>query len=547
MFNFLEETLLREYFLHNAVLGEFTPSRQLFDRLTKAFDIPTKRANALYNLTEQVAVKEIATVTEANRYKRANQYLRENNRPSLYDEQTDALIIIKSEALAAANRQEMCSDLKTTQNNVYQVLFERANGGCVDALRILGTLELYGLFVEMNVEQGVENLLKAGQWGDVVSMFLLIREGVRVDYVNRNFYASALNTPYAALVDIVGNDDDCAHCGNAEIALLNKMVNAKLVNKNVYSPAHARVLYATGISREDKEKILLSENKQILSEVVNLPIYSPESEMRCRVEALDYMPINREDERMQIATALCNRDLRTWSNYKPLCISCDSLYLQKLHARAIENCFQGEMVERIYVSELAERDFEPTLNNVFVRRCKSVSDNERVIKRNNDTSNVFLLFLNGDISDTVLRHVKEFLLTAWRHKVQLLHPSVTLDFSYAMPICICDSANAKKLKNLVDTVQVGAVTADEQSRLIDEMIDKKAILYFGRTVEITDNATKLMSDLSLEDAEKVIDAAFRAMRVKFINADKIAFAIQPFVESYKQQHGERGYGFGRVQ
>ena len=546
MFNFLEETLLREYFLHSAVLGEFAPSKQLFDRLSKAFDIPTERANALYNMTEQAAVKEISTASDANRYKRANQYLRENNCPGLYDEQTDALIVIKSESLAVANREEMCSDTKTTQNNVYQVLSERANGGCVNAMRVLGTLELYGLFVEMNVEQGVENLLKASQWGDVVSMFLLIREGVVVDYVNRNFYASTLNTPYGALADIVGKNDDYTRHGNAEIALLNKMVNVKLVNRNVYSPAHARVLYATGISREDKEKILLSENKQILSEVVNLPIYIPESELRCKVDALEYMPINREDEQQQIAAALYNRDLRTWSNYKPLCINCDSLYLQKLHAKAIENCFQGEMVERIYVSELSERDFEPTLNNVFVRRCKVVSDNERVVKRNNDTSNVFLLFLNGEIPDGVMRHVKEFLVAAWRHKVQLLHPSVTLDFSYAMPICICDNANAKKLKNFVETVQVAVVTADEQSRLIDEMIDKKAILYFGRKVEITDNATKLMSDLSLEDAEKVIDTAFRAMRVKYNNANKIAFAIKPFVDTYKQQHGERGYGFGRV-
>ena len=549
MFNFLEETLLREYFLCSAVLGEFAPAKQLFNRLTRAFDVATRRANALFNLTEQEAVKEIATASDANRYKRITQFCLETNQHGLYDATTDALIRIKSESLAAAAKAEICLNSKTTQSNVYQVLLDRAGSGCVDALRILGLLELYGLFVERNVEQGVDNLLKASQWGDVVSMFLLIREGVSVDYVYRNFYAAAKNTPYSALIGIVNKDGviDCDNCGNAEITLLNKMINAKLVNKSVYSPAHARVLYATGISREDKEKILLSENRQLLSEVVNLPIYSPASELRCQVDALNKMPLCREEEERQIATALCNRDLRTWSNYKPLCISCDSLYLQKLHAKALENCFRGEMVERIYVSELSERDFEPTANNVFVRRCKSVSDNERVVKSNNDTGNVFLLFLNGDLSDGVLRHVKEFLSTAWRHKVQLLHPSVTLNFSYALPICICDSLNAKKLKNLVETVQIAAVNGDEQSRLIDEMLDKKAVLYFGRKVEITDNALTLLSDVSLEDAEKIIDTAFRAMRVKFVNADRIAFAIGPFVDAYKQQHGERSYGFGRVQ
>ena len=547
MFSFLEETLLREYFLHNAVLGEFTPTKQLFNRLTSAFDVPKRRANFLYNLTEQEAVKEIVRTMDANRYKRIIQYFEESNSPSLYDVQTDTLIRIKSESLAAATKAEICPDGITTQSSVYQLLLDRANSGCVDALRILGTLQFYGLFVKKNAEQGVENLLKASQWGDVVSMFLLIRAGANIGYVYRNFYAAAQNTPYSTFAAIVQKDvADLSIHTNAEIVLLNKMFNSKLVNKSVYSPSHARVLYATGISREDKEKILLSDNKQLLGEVVNLPIYSPASELRCQVDVIKNMTLCREDEQYQIATALQNRDLRTWSNYKPLCVSTDSLYLQKLHAKAIESCFRGEMVERIYVSELSERDFEPTANNVFVRRCKSVADNERVVKRNNDTGNVFLLFLNGDISDSVLRHVREFLSTAWRHKVQLLHPSITLNFSYALPICICDSANAKKLKNLVDTVQIAVVNDDEHSRLIDEMLAKKAKLYFGRSVEITDNATNLMSELTLEDAEKIIDTAFRAMRVKFENVDKIAFAIQPFVDAYKQQHGERSYGFGRV-
>ena len=547
MFSFLEETLLREYFLHNAVLGDFTPTKRLFNRLTKAFDAPTRRANVLYNLTEQEAVKEIVTASDANRYKRITQFRQESNLPCLYDAQTDTLIRIKSEALAAAAKVEMCSDGKTTQSSVYQVLLDRASNGCIDALRILGTLQLYGLFVEKNAEQGKENLLKASQWGDVVSMFLLIREGVNVDYVNRNFYAAAQNTPYSVLCPIVEKDvaDDGNH-GIAETVLLNKMLNGKLVNKSVYSPSHARVLYATGISREDKEKILLSENKQLLGDVVNLPIYRPERELRCQVDAIKSLTVYREVEQHQIVTALQNRDLRTWSNYKPLCISTDSLYLQKIHAKAIEACFSGEMVERIYVQELGERDFEPTANNVFVRRCKSVADNERVVKRNNDTGNVFLLFLNGDLSDTVMKRVKEFLSTAWRRKVQLLHPAVTLNFSYALPICICDSANAKKLKNLVDTVQIAAANGEEQSKLIEEMLVKKANLYFSRRAEITDDAIALMSELTLEDAEKIIDTAFRTMRVKFENAERIAFAIGPFVDAYRQQHGERSYGFGRV-
>ena len=544
MFTFLEETLLREYFLQCAVLGEYAPNKQLFNCLTKAFDLSSRKANTLFNLTEQEAVREIATAGDANRYKRIAQFRQETGEAPLYDAQTDALITIKSEAIAQASRTELRTESKTTQSNVYQTLLDRAGSGLVDALRILGTLQLYGLFVDKNVAAGIDNLLKASQWGDVVSMLLLVRAGVDVDYVNRNFYAATRNTPYAALFD-VANLQNAPELGqfSAEYALLNKLFNAKVVKRAIFSPAHAHVLYATGISREDKEKILLSENRQLLSDVVNLPIYSPATELRCQPERVVTI-LGRVAEQELIVTALQNRDLRTYTNYKPLCLAINSLYLQKLYAKAIENSFRGEMVERIYVSELESRDFEPTANNVFVRHCKTVSDNEGVVKQKNDTGNVFLLFLNGDLSDGVLKRVKEFLSTAWRRQVQLLHPSVTLNFSYALPIVICDAANAKKLKNLVETVHIADANAEESRIAIDDLLRKEASKFFGRSVEITDNAGELLAQVSLEGAEEILETAFKTLRAKYQNQDKVAFAIKPYVEAYKQQHGERSYGFG---
>ena len=542
MFSFLEETLLREYFLYGAVLGRFTPSKQLFSYLAKAFDVSAKRANALFKLTEQEAVAEIETEADANRYKRINQLLQETAKPELYDASTDALITVKSEAIAVAAKAEACLNCKATQGKVYQVLLERASVGSIDALRILGVLQLNGLFVEENRAVGIENLLKAAQWGDVMSMFLLIRAGVNVDYVNRNFYAVAHNTPYSVLLGIAQLDGAQGLRVNAEIALLDKLFNNKLVNKNVYSPAHAHVLYATGISREDKEKILLSENKQLLSDVVNLPIYRPVDELHCQIEAIRSMPLHREKEQRKIIAALQNADLRGWSNYKPLCLVANSIYLQRLYAKAIEGCFRGEMVERIYFAELQDRDFEPTANNVFVRSCKCVSDNERVVKQKNDTGNVFLLFLNGELSDTILRRVKDFLSVYWRRQVRLSHPTVTLNFSYALPICICDSANAKKLNGLVETVKIADVDSDETSKIVGEMLSDKAQSYFGRSVEVTDK--ELLTNVSLEAAEEIINAAFMTQRASFKGADKVAFAIKPFVDSYERHHVERGYGFG---
>lgn len=533
MFNFVEETLLREYFLHGSVLGEFAPCKKIFDYLAKAFDLPARRAKTLFNLTEQESVKEIATGKDANRYKRIVQFLRESNRESLYDAQTDALITVKSEAIAVATESRMCLESKTTGSKLYQTLQNRASSGDVAAMRILGVLQLNGLFVEKDVTSGETNLVKAAEWGDVISAFLLIRHGANHPHVESNFYAATHNTPYSALVAIAKMEQfqtEQSGDGDTEIELLNRLFNQKLVKRNVYSPSHARVLYATGISREDKEKVLFSENNQLVAEVANLPIYKPTTELPCHVEGITNLSLQREKEQNQLVCALQNRDLRTWSKYKPLCLATNSPYLQQIYAKALERCFEGEAVSRIRVANLQESDFEPTANNVFVRASKG--------------GNVFLLFVNGEVSDWALKRVKDFLVTDLRRQFRLVRPSLTLNLSYVLPICICDGTNAQKLKGLVETVQIADVDSDETSKILEHILRKKSRFYFNQSVEITDKPLELLANFTLEQSEDIIDMAFRSMRAKFNGEDKVAFALKPFVDGYKQQFGQRSYGFG---
>ena len=545
MFNILEETLFREYFLHNAVLGAHTPTRKLFAYFAKLFGVVSRRADVLFQLTEQEAVKEIMTESDVNRYKRIAQYQHELGKPNLYDDQTDALIAVKSDAISAAVQSKLCLESKATANKVQQALLDAANCGCIVAMRILGVLRLNGLFVKKDCDKGRDLLFKASQWGDVISMFCLVREGQRDVNLLRNFVAATQNTTYSFLYTAV--EDLCQQVedvGDAEVLLLNKLFNQQLINRNVYSPAHAHVLYATALSREDKERILLSENKHALPALMNLPIYCPMEELSCNVDAIRFMRLRREGEQNKIVTALQNRDLRTTSQYKPLCLVVDSPYLQKIYAKAIESCFNEENVTRIYVDELQPVDFEQSANNVFVRNCKCVGETEGPLWRKNGANNVFLLFINGDVNETVWKHVVDFLLTVRRRQTRLTNPAITLNLSYVLPICICNADNARQLKSLVETVQIADVNSQERGLVVDSIVRKKAYFYFGKEVEITDSALLNTSDLTLESVEEIVDTAFRTLRAQYKDKEEIALQIQPFVKQFQQSSNQRGYGFG---
>lgn len=545
MFSFIEETFLREYFLHNVILGNCCERKNEFDYFAKTFKIDPERAKGLFALTEQPAVREITTEADANRYKRIVQFQTINKKPSLYDEQTDAIITLKMEAITIASEMDLCVEGKASKSKIYQMLLDRASGGSVDAMRVLGALQINGFFVEENRSAGRENLDKSSKWGDVLAMFLLVRSGVANSNLENNFYFATQDTPYWALYKIADIEPFIPVEEQAEVLLLNKLFTYKTVKRNVYSEPHAHVIYATGISNEDKERLLFSDNKQLLSDALNLPIYRPiDNDLPCDFNAIKKMPLHRESEQNKILAALRNRDIRDFETYRPLCLCTNSQYLQELYFRAFVECFNYEFIERIDVHGLQEEDFEPTSNNVFVRNCKCQSDGIGTQKLKNDTNNVFVLFLSGDISNAIMKHVKEFLTTERRRQFRLMRPNITLDFGYTLPICICDSENAKKLKTFVEAIQLADIDNEESSKLIDVMLKKKAGLYFGKKVELTDNAVEQLAKLPMEAVEEIVDIAYRSQRALLSDEGKIAFAIKPYIDSYEQQHSERGFGFG---
>lgn len=544
MFSFLEELFLKEYFLHNAILGNYCSKQETFDFLAKIFKISDKKANILYELAEQQSVQEITTEADACRYKRIGQFRTINNKTNLFDEQTDAIITIKTEAIVIAAQMDLCVESKCTKSKLYQLLLDRSNCGYVDALRVLGTLQVTGLFVEKNRQAGQKNLAKASEWGDVVAMFLLVRLGVVDSTLQNNFYFATQDTPYWELYKIADVEPFIPSEEQAEVLLLNKLFTYRTVKQNVYSEPHAHVIYATGISNEDKERLLFSDNKQLLSDALNLPIYRPINvDLECNWGELRLMALDRRNEQNQVIASLRNRDLRRLSTYRPLCLCTNSQYLQEQYARALEKCFDNTLVQRITVGGLQEIDFEPTSNNVFVRSCKC-DDELGLQKIKNDTNNVFILFLNGEISNATMKHIKEFLSTEYRRQFRLLRPNLTLDFSYTLPICICDSDNAKKIKTLVETIQIAELESEESLKVINEMLETKAKLYFGNNVELTDNAVELLSKFAVEEAEEIIDIAFRSQRALQDSCNNISFAITPYIKTYDRQHGERTFGFG---
>ena len=162
--------------------------------------------------------------------------------------------------------------------------------------------------------------------------------------------------------------------------------------------------------------------------------------------------------------------------------------------------YKDANIEYIDVAALAEYDFEPSKNHIFIRSC------------NEDMSNVYMLTFVGDIRPNVLDAVKNFLQTDKRKSFRLARPSVDIDLSPVLPVCFCDKANAKTLKQFCDMVSVAPVGADEKREILGHIIADLRVRYSGVDIEVEEAAMTALAEYSIDKAASIIEKIIRFNR-----------------------------------
>ena len=361
----------------------------------------------------------------------------------------------------------------------------------------------------------MKKLTKAMRWGDIFSALVMLgySEKDRSETL-RILNSSAENTPFGFFLPLAEKKYGVSADGsNEKVMLVRKAIAAKKLKRDVYDPLYARLLFSDLIGLKEKERIIFSESREPVSETCDLPLYLPAGEIPVDESAFANMAIRRDAERDKILRGLRNEDLRTVDSFRPLCLCSESGLVLDLYESVLSEALKAAHIERIEVGKLKELDVEATKSNVFVRGlCEQMP-------------NVYLLVFKGDVSDTAVEYVKTILKSDGRRRFRMKYPTVTIDLSSVLPICICDKKNAKKIGDCVDTVFVEPVKNEEKGETIRAILHKKKSTYFITELTLTDGAEERLRALSPENAESVLDRVIREYRVRGealeINADMV--------------------------
>ena len=537
MIDIVNETFLQQYFLFVAILGKYCDRARVFNYVADLFFIPQASRQYLFKLSEEEPVSGIATYADAMRYSRVRQYCELNDYTLVHDDAQE-MISIKSRAIKLAVSNNLASDANATQAQIYKALIDTALAGNIVAMRTLGVLQCEGIFVDKQVDCGLKYLNKACQWGDMVSMLALVRylresgDTMALQQCLNRISAVVEHTKYQFLLTML--EQSCgvkATQNSQEILLLKKGIAANKVKAEAYQPLAARLIFGNAIDIKDKEKILFSDNKAILSEVCDLPLKLTYGDLSINVDAVSTMPLKRKQEQSDIKTKLLNSDLRQHDSYRPLCLVSDSGYVLDMYVDAIVSAFEQNHCERIDVADLKSYDFEPTASNVFVRSC------------NDDKNNIYILTLKGDIDSANLQQVKSFVCSAKRRRFRLNSPRVSLDLSPILPICVCDEANAAKLGNAVECVNVSSISATEKQEIVTEMLKRNSKLYKTKPITADKEVIDTLCGCSPSAIERVLDKLFSEQRFNSKFKTITVELFKPYEKTLKA-HNTKAFGFG---
>ena len=503
--NITNELFYREYFALEGIVGGSLGEKELFCLLADIFCIEKDETGRLYAETRKEIVSDTDTVEEYARYKRIREYVAMQGGPALSDKETEALITIKGEALKAVGKYELNIAADATEGQVALALTEHAYRGNVVALRALGLLECEGVSgYGAGKEKGLEDLAKAAGWNDLTGALALLYydEEHRAD--RAKIVAAILDhAPYRDLAKKVEERYGVSlKIASPEILILKNALAHGKVNPLLYDASVGRVAFSRAIPIEDKKKIIYAGNPQLIAEVCELPLGLRFDSLAFDEQALDRAPFDISRVKEAITTNLMNADLRDKALYLPLVLSADSDYAADMLASLVRDLFKDAKVITVDAKALRARDLARTKNNAFLRDLSR------------DKNNVILFMLDDKVEDYVIEEIADFLQGEKRADFNLEAPSLSIDLSSVLPICVCDRENARKLEGEAEIVELPSFGKQRNACMILSIFEERKKAFGVNEMTIAAEAADLLATLPIDAAESIIDKALRAYRAK---------------------------------
>lgn len=503
----LEERFLASFFSYDVLIGDFVSESEreaLFMSLSKIFMLPEQSARELYPIASAKQIREIDSRTNYELHKRLQAYKKLQGRAQ---EKTDYSFIadIKGRALTSLIEKGYSPVLDATKPATFSYLANSAQCGSISSLRITGTLQILGIFLQKNGEAGMRNIIKTAKWNDPDGILtaLCFNESERRTNMER-LYTVTLDTPFSSILDAAKEAYGIKNLKKSrESSIIKRAFGLGIIKDDTYAPQFARIVYSPILKETDKVRLILN-NQSLVSETNDLPLSLKALPLIPQKEAEDGSILCRRAELDKIIGSIV---YASETNALSPCIVTNDDFAARDYINSIKRVFSDANVVEIDVGKLLDKDLSLDKNHILVRN---------VIE---DQKNIFIFIMRGHASAAVIDYLKGFLKDTDRSCFRLSMPSISLDLRSVLPVCVCDSTCIKAVRHLCDCIDVPKVRAEEMPDMIERLIDAVALEYGVEDMQIEPEAKSLLIKKysSFSDIELALDKiiySFKGVKTK---------------------------------
>lgn len=501
------DQFLKEYFIFDSILDRTFDRKKLLGIVYNYMGIIKENLDKLYDLLQDEDLKLITNMSDYNRTNRILEYNRLYNNNNSDNSDLLHLIQIKGNALSLLYKNKL--DVVTSSDS-YQELINLSLKGNVLAMRVTGVMYIEGIYFNKNLKKGLSLLRKTAKWNDINSCFALLyyssklsKDELSLYNIDKKELTTILNTLiesnlYDSCIDDIYSkfnlDTNLMNKTNNDVKLVKKGISSLRLDENKYEKNYSRLLFSRIISNKDKEKILFSDFKGLLSSACDLPL-----QLDYKYNLINNIPnpFNNLKVNELINNAFRKIPLLTNDNYKPLSIVSESKYILNEYNKYFEEVFEDSNIIKVNLSGLTLYDLEQNENNIFLR---NIDDSK---------NNVIVLNMTDYIDNNIIRLVSKFISSKERKMFNVTNLSLTLDLSKVLVICLMDNQNANYFKDLTEVIKNDKLTECDVLNEIDMIINIKKDEYSIESVCIDDELKSLLKVKPIDEVYSILDESLR--------------------------------------
>lgn len=540
--SYLMEPLLTQYFLMDAVCGEYLESdtrKNIYGELTRLFCIPSeKETECFFRAAEAEPFKSVTDSAAYERLCRTIEFARKSGQDVALTEMDRVLLARKQEAMRIKAKlfDKLCN---LTDDMIRDTLSNTAMNGDVDAMVMLAYMEYNGICVCEDRASARKRLRLCAKWNHLFGNLM----GIAYDPENAETYYDRLYTVLRSADQKAVFSYICNQTGYGGVPakdpvadMLETAFGMKRMKRDTYDRSFAKIAFSQLLTAEDKEKLLLNNKSEAIGTLLDIPFNAKRDSAYCfDCEQASRIPLPRTEELERIFCGIYPTSGHIPGGYRPLLVASEDAYIPEMYAEALKAGFSGSnSVIEINAATLSRADFAGGKENFILRGLSETKQ----------THTVFLIKNCDEMGEAELEELIRFLDYDYRRRFKLLEPTVTLDLSDVLPILFASRVNpaAKRLAKECDVVWTAPITDKEKQLMIGSVFARRAKSFGIGSAKLESDGRAFLAPFKTEQIVLLLDGALK--RAAFRNESVItAEALRTVSDQQGIRRSKREFGY----